>query len=142
MTVSLSMLSMERNRPLPPPTWQYLLFNYHKESFYGTMVETLIVEDVEGIVLNGWQLATLFAHDQFNRMVDWDWNDTAELCLASAHTIHDAILEKEWMPDFSAWEQDEFRWSLPDRVIDEFAPAFWEQEHVLPFMKKPGLIIP
>ncbi len=123
------------NRPLPPSTWQYLLFNYHKESFYGTMVETLIVENVEGIVLNGWQLATLFAHDQFNRMVDWDWNDTAQLCLASAHTIHDAILEKEWMPDFSAWEQDEFRWSLPDRVIDEFVPAFWEQEHVLPFMK-------
>lgn len=125
----------ENNRPYPPSTWQYLLFNYHKESFYGTMVETMNVEGVEGIALNGWQLATLFAHDQFNRMVDWDWDDTAQLCLASAHTIHDAILEKEWMPDFSAWEQDEFRWSLPDRVIDEFAPAFWEREHVLPFIK-------
>ncbi|WP_338471004.1 DEAD/DEAH box helicase [Niallia sp. XMNu-256] len=125
----------EKERTHPPSTWQYLLFNYHRETFYGTMVETMTVDGVEGIVLNGWQLATLFAHDQFNRMIDWDWDETAEICLASAHTIHDAILEKEWMPDFSAWEQDQFRWSLPDRVIDEFTAEFWEREEVLSFVK-------
>ena len=30
----------ENERNYAPSTWQYLLFNYHKESFYGTMTET------------------------------------------------------------------------------------------------------
>ena len=45
-------------------------------------------------------------------------------------------MEKEWMPDFTSWEHDEFRWALPDRVLNEFAPSFWEQENVKPFMQK------
>ncbi|MFZ0444841.1 MAG: DEAD/DEAH box helicase [Bacillus sp. (in: firmicutes)] len=126
----------ENERNYVPSTWQYLLFNYHKESFYGTMTENAKIDGTHGVILNGWQLATLFAHDQFNRMIEWDWDDTGQLCLASAHTIYDAVTEKEWMPDFASWEQDEFRWSLPDRVLDEFAPSFWEQENVLSFMKK------
>ena len=126
----------ENDRNYVPSTWQYLLFNYHRESFYGTMTETAKIDGTHGVILNGWQLATLFAHDQFNRMIEWDWDDTGQLCLASAHTIYDAVTQKEWMPDFASWEQDEFRWSLPDRVLDEFAPSFWEQENVLSFMKK------
>ena len=126
----------ENERNYVPSTWQYLLFNYHKESFYGTMTENAKIDGTHGVILNGWQLATLFAHDQFNRMIEWDWDDTGQLCLASAHTIYDAVTQMEWMPDFASWEQDEFRWSLPDRVLDEFAPSFWEQENVLSFMKK------
>ncbi|WP_071393324.1 DEAD/DEAH box helicase [Bacillus tuaregi] len=128
--------SDEQERFYVPSVWQYLFFNYHQETFFGTMVETATVEGVEGVVLNGWELATLFASEQLNRMVDWDWNETAELCLASAHTIQDAIREKEWLPDFAAWEQDEFAWMLPDRVWDEFLPAFWERENVRSFMRK------
>ena len=126
----------ENDRNYAPSTWQYLLFNYHSESFYGTMTEIVKIDGIHGVILNGWQLATLFAHDQFNRMIEWDWDDTGQLCLASAHTIYDAVTQMEWMPDFASWEQDEFRWSLPDRVLDEFAPEFWERENVLSFMKK------
>ena len=126
----------ENDRNYAPSTWQYLLFNYHSESFYGTMTENAKIDGTHGVILNGWQLATLFAHDQFNRMIEWDWDDTGQLCLASAHTIYDAVTQMEWMPDFASWEQDEFRWSLPDRVLDEFAPEFWERENVLNFMKK------
>src|SRR3954451_2361913 len=114
-----------------PSVWQYLLFNHHQESYFGTMVQTEKVDGIEGIVLNGWQLSTLFAHEQFNRMIDWDWDEAAQLCLATAHTVHDSIVEKEWMPDFVSWEHNEFRWALPDRVLDEFNPDFWEQENVL-----------
>ncbi|WP_338450173.1 DEAD/DEAH box helicase [Niallia oryzisoli] len=119
-----------------PSVWQYLLFNYHQESFFGTMLETETFDGIEGFVLNGWQLATLFASEQFNRMIEWDWDETAELCLSTAHTVKEAILEKEWLPDFAAWERDEFSWVLPDRVWDEFLPAFWERENVRAFMRK------
>ncbi|MBB6447233.1 DEAD/DEAH box helicase [Bacillus benzoevorans] len=126
----------EGDRYFYPSVWQHLLLNGHKESFYGTMVDHKTVAGIEGIVLNGWQLATLFSGEQFNRMVDWDWDETAGLCLAAAHTVYDAISEKEWMPDFASWEQDEFRWALPDRVVNEFLPAFWEQNGVRSFMEK------
>ncbi len=126
----------ETRRYFYPSIWQSLLLNRHKESFYGTLVEHKTVAGIEGIVLDGWQLATLFATEQFNRMVDWDWDETAELCLSAAHTIFDAIMEKEWMPDFASWEQNEFRWVLPDRVVNEFLPAFWERDGVRSFMEK------
>ena len=100
------------------------------------MVDVENIDGVEGVVLNGWQLATLFAREQFNRMIDWDWDDTAQLCLAAAPAIQDSIMEKEWIPDFTAWEHDEFRWALPDRLLSEFAPSFWEQDEVKPFMQK------
>ena len=118
-----------------PSTWQHLLFNHHEESYFGTMVDVESMDGFEGIVLNGWQLATLFSREQYNRMIDWDWDDTAQLCLAAAPAIQDSIVEKEWMPDFTAWEHDEFRWALPDRLLSEFAPSFWEQDEVLPFMQ-------
>ena len=44
--------------------------------------------------------------------------------------FYDSIIEKEWMPDFTSWEHDEFRWALPDRLLSEFAPSFWEQDEV------------
>ena len=91
---------------------------------------------MEGIVLNGWQLATLFAAEKFNVMIDWDWDEHAQVCLASAHIVNDSIVGKEWMPDFASWEHDEFKWALPDSVIQEFAPSFWERENVRPFMEK------
>src|SRR3954463_10106447 len=76
-----------------PSTWQYLLFNHHEESFFGTMVDVENIAGVEGVVLNGWQLATLLAREQYNRMIDWDWDDTAQLCLAAAPAILDSIME-------------------------------------------------
>ncbi len=100
------------------------------------MVDVENVDGLEGIVLNGWQLATLFSREQYNRMIDWDWDDTAQLCLAAAPAVLDSIIEKEWMPDFTAWEHDEFRWALPDRLLSEFAPSFWEQEEVNHFYAK------
>ena len=118
---------------LPGSTYFLIII---KKAFTAQWRKSAKIDGTHGVILNGWQLATLFAHDQFNRMIEWDWDDTGQLCLASAHTIYDAVTEKEWMPDFASWEQDEFRWSLPDRVLDEFAPSFWERENVLSFMKK------
>jgi len=126
----------EVGHPYSPSTWQHLLFNHHEESFFGTMVDVENVEGTEGIVLNGWQLATLFSREQYNRMIDWDWDEAAQLCLAAAPTVQDSITQKEWMPDFTSWEHDEFRWALPDRLLNEFAPSFWENTEVNDFMQK------
>ncbi|WHY86110.1 DEAD/DEAH box helicase [Neobacillus novalis] len=111
-----------------PSMWKNLVFSSHAESFFGTVLETETVAGVEGVVVSGWQLVSLFAKESFNRFIEWDWNEESEICLASSLALYEGILEKDWLPDFSVWEHGEFRWKLPERVKDEFDPSFWEQE--------------
>lgn len=117
----------ENNENLEPSAWKYLLFNRHGNSYFGTTLEEKAIDGVTGVLVDGWELTTLLANEEFNRLVDWDWDETGQICLASAHSIFEAITEKDWLPDFTAWEKDEFRWALPDRVISEFDPSFWDQ---------------
>ncbi|MEH7111473.1 DEAD/DEAH box helicase [Neobacillus niacini] len=117
----------EHGSGLPPSEWKNVLFGRHDESFFGTLLETESVDGIEGVVVTGWHLVSLFAKESFNRFIDWDWSDQSEICLAAAHALHEGILEKDWLPDFSVWEQGDFRWQLPVRVKDEFDPSFWEQ---------------
>ncbi|MDR4949969.1 DEAD/DEAH box helicase [Neobacillus cucumis] len=117
----------ERGSYMAPFRWKNLVFSSHEESFFGTLLETETVNGVEGIVISGWQLVSLFAKESFNRYIDWDWNEQSEICLASALTLYEGILEKDWLPDFSVWEHGLFRWKLPERVKDEFDSSFWEQ---------------
>ncbi|MEH7301012.1 DEAD/DEAH box helicase [Neobacillus drentensis] len=117
----------ERGHFMNPFRWKNLVFSSHEESFFGTLLETETVNDVEGVVLSGWQLVSLFAKESFNRFIEWDWNEQSEICLAAAHSMHEGIVEKDWLPDFAVWEHGDFRWKLPERVKDEFDPSFWDQ---------------
>ncbi|MBT2727687.1 DEAD/DEAH box helicase [Bacillus sp. ISL-75] len=117
----------ERGHVMSPFRWKNLVFSSHEESFFGTLLETETVNDVEGVVVSGWHLVSLFAKESFNRYIEWDWNEQSEICLAAAHSLYEGIVEKDWLPDFSVWEQGDFRWKLPERVKDEFDPSFWEQ---------------
>jgi SNF2 family DNA or RNA helicase len=118
----------EHGYNLPPSEWKNVLFGRHEESFFGTLLETESVNGIEGVVVTGWHLVSLFAKESFNRFIDWDWSEQSEICLAAAHALHEGILEKDWLPDFSVWENGDFRWQLPKRVVDEFDPSFWDQE--------------
>ncbi|WP_053368336.1 DEAD/DEAH box helicase [Bacillus sp. FJAT-27245] len=113
---------------LPPDSWKYPLFSRHPESYYGAFLEPMKDYGADVIELNAWQLVTLFARESFNRFFEWDWDEAAEICLASSHVLYESILAKEWLPDFAAWEAGTFRWHLPARVSDEFDSSFWEQE--------------
>ncbi len=118
----------EQGRLMNPSEWKNLVFSSHTESFFGTLLETGSIAGVGGVILSGWQLVSLFAKESFNRFIEWDWNEQSELCLAASHALHEGILEKDWLPDFSVWEHGDFRWKLPERVKDEFDSSFWEQE--------------
>ncbi|NEX78199.1 DEAD/DEAH box helicase [Bacillus thermocopriae] len=114
---------------IDPSQWKNLVFSNHAESFYGTLLDTETTKDMKGIAMNGWQLVSLFAKESFNRFIEWDWNEEAEICLAAAASMYEGIVEKDWLPDFSVWgPHGEFRWKLPDRVENEFNPSFWEQK--------------
>ncbi|CEG29135.1 DEAD/DEAH box helicase [Bacillus sp. B-jedd] len=112
---------------LSTETWKFPLFSRHPESYYGAFIDPVKVDGMEMLELNAWQLVTLFARESFNRFFDWDWDEASEICLSSAHVLYESILEKEWLPDFKAWEAGTFRWRLPSRVREEFDSSFWEQ---------------
>lgn len=107
--------------------WRKLLFFRHRESFYGTMVEADKWAGVEGVTVSAWQLVTLFGLESFNRLVEWEWDELGDICLSTAHSVYDAILAKEWHPDFSLLGDEDFRWALPASVLDEFNPPFWDE---------------
>ncbi|HYK57190.1 MAG TPA: SNF2 helicase-associated domain-containing protein, partial [Flavisolibacter sp.] len=107
----------------PVSDWRNMHFQHHRESYYGAFLDV----KNEAVLLDGWQLATLFAHEKFNPFIEWDWDELAELCLTAAPSIYEAITEKDWLPDFTALEDGEFRWQLPKRVIEEFDISFWER---------------
>lgn len=104
-----------------------LLLGRHQESFYGSLVEEATIENTPGIILSGWELVSFLANEPFNQLFQWDWDERGEICLAAAQSIYEAILAKDWMPDFSSLTEGKFRWTLPDRVVQEFSPSFWEQ---------------
>lgn len=117
-----------KRRPIPPSDWKMLLFGYHRESYYGTMLAEAPYNSTEGILVDSWQLVSLFAAEQFNKLVIWDWDEQASICLAAAPALYEAILNQEWIPDFSSWEDNKFSWDLPKSIAEEFTSAFWEQE--------------
>lgn len=112
---------------LPVGVWRRLLFFRHRESFYGTMVEVDKWAGIPGVSVSAWQLVTLFGMESFNRLVDWEWDELGDLCLSTAHAVYDAILAKEWHPDFSLLGDENFRWALPASVLDEFNAPFWDE---------------
>lgn len=118
----------ERGLEPDPAVWKNLVFSSHEESFFGTLLEKETTFGTQGVALSGWQLVSLFAKESFNRFIEWDWNEQAEICLAAAESLYEGILEKDWLPDFAVWEHGDFRWKLPDRVKNEFDPSFWEQK--------------
>ena len=118
----------ERGHVMSPFRWKNLVFSSHEESFFGTLLETETSNGVEGVVVSGWHLVSLFAKESFNRYIEWDWNEQSEICLAAAHSLYEGIVEKDWLPDFSVWEHGDFRWKLPERVKEEFDPSFWDQQ--------------
>lgn len=118
----------ERGRFLSVGEWKDIVFSCHEESYFGTMLEEVTVDGVESVVLSGWGLVSLFGREAFNRFIEWDWSEDAEIVLAASGALYEGIVEKDWHPDFSAWEHEGFRWRLPERVVSEFDPSFWEQE--------------
>src|SRR5574342_617661 len=112
---------------LQTSVWKKLLFFRHKESYYGTMADSDKWGGTEGVILSAWQLVTLFGEESFNRLVEWEWDEIGDICLSTAHAVYDAILAKEWHPDFAQLDGEDFRWALPESVLDEFHEPFWNE---------------
>lgn len=104
-----------------------MLFTWDDASFYGTKIKVDTWEGHPVYILDAWGLLNFFARESFNSFIDWEWSETASLCLSAAPVLHESIEAGIPVPNFASLQQSELAWKLPDEVLDEFVPAFWEE---------------
>ena len=127
---SLAVVS-EEGRFLDTTHIRRLLFTWDDASFYGTKIKSDTWDGHPVYILDAWGLLNFFAQESFNSFLDWEWSETASLCLSAAPVLHESIEADIPVPHFASLQQSELAWKLPEEVEDEFVPAFWD-EKVLP----------
>ena len=114
----------DEGKRLSPKEWKGQLFLWHEESFYGTLME----ESNDGIPVTQWQFLTLLAGEHFSSMIQWDWDETGQACIAIAPVIYEAVEAGHWLPRFQEWQEKGLQFHIPDEVWSNFNDEFWEEE--------------
>ncbi|MBA9027842.1 DEAD/DEAH box helicase [Peribacillus huizhouensis] len=111
-----------------PETVRRLLFSWDEASFYGTRLTVDTIDTIPVFIVNAWVLLNLFAKEGFNSFIDWEWSELSSLCLSAAPVLHEAIEMGVPVPDFTSLKNEQVGWTLPEEVLEEFVPAFWEEK--------------
>lgn len=117
----------ENGNRLNSADWKRQLFIWHEESYYGTTVSIEKRNNIEGAMLNSWELLTLLATESFSSMIQWDWDELGQLLLSTAFTMHEAVVNGAFSPNFTP-DGPVVKWPLPSLVIEDFHHSFWEQK--------------
>lgn len=104
-----------------------MLFTWDDASFYGTKITSDTWNGHPVYTVDAWGLLNFFAQESFNSFLDWEWSETASLCLSAAPVLHESIEADIPVPHFASLQQSELAWKLPEEVIEEFVPAFWDE---------------
>ncbi len=104
----------------PMNIWRSLAFSWHAESFYGTFLTTIKIDEIEGVLLSPWEALTFFAFSPENEIARIEWDETSTTFQQWAKTIMDDIRELRFMPDFSAWKNGAFGWKGKTESEDPF----------------------
>jgi SNF2 family DNA or RNA helicase len=99
--------------------WRHLVFAWHKESFYGTFLQT----KNEAVLLSPWQALTFFASTPENEFAQIEWDDASRRFRHLAQAIMNEIESLNFMPDFLSWKNGVFGWKTPHSSLanDPFA---------------------
>ncbi|RSK28879.1 DEAD/DEAH box helicase [Bacillus sp. HMF5848] len=111
-TTLLISVTDDAGLPVKPEDWRPLLFSWHDSSFYGTFVEIVDTPREQGILLDAWQAAELFAGETWNSFVQWTWDDTCQKLQTVAPQIVQIIAQGDFAPTLEGWRaldnSDEF----------------------------------
>ncbi|MEC5188021.1 SNF2 family DNA or RNA helicase [Geobacillus thermodenitrificans] len=90
----------------PATSWAPLVFAWHEETFYGTLIDSVIVNGREVVQLSPWQALTFFASRPSISFVAIEWKDEFTAQLETwARQIWDDLRERRFRPDFAAWKE-------------------------------------
>ncbi|WAA12144.1 DEAD/DEAH box helicase [Fervidibacillus halotolerans] len=117
--------------------WVPLFFQWHKESYFGNMVEKADTKSLkqtgkmifDGVILDCFQGLSLFATEPFNSFVQWEFDECSQTMLSIAPLIYEKIIQKQWNIEFASHEEGlSVTFKIPDDVWDEFVPSFWDED--------------
>ncbi|WP_106769217.1 DEAD/DEAH box helicase [Paenibacillus faecalis] len=100
---------------------QYLkqrLFAWHKESFYGTELETQKIQDVELVLLPAEQVIPFFAEMKLLKHIEWIWGDESTPFIQLAPWLDECIEKRAFIPSFSAYQKGKLQWTWDPEFID------------------------
>lgn len=98
-----------------------LLFAWHEPSFYGTFIEVLELDRLEGLLLPVQEAADYFALPAWNSHAPIRWSDEAGPLQNISRLITEAIKDGALVPDFGKWKAGGWGWKLRDE--DAYAAA-------------------
>ncbi|BAU29769.1 SNF2 family DNA or RNA helicase [Aneurinibacillus soli] len=112
----------QKGRTVDPFTLKSILFSWHKESYYGTFIETVTHDRKEGLLLSPAIALDLFAAPAPLEHTTIEWSEETNELLAIAPILKQAIAKRHIQPDFTKWQAGEFSWKLLTPI--ENAPVF------------------
>lgn len=89
-----------------------LLFAWHEPSFYGTFIETMTMERIEGLALGAEEALEYFARPSWNEHASLQWDEQASALLDIAPHLLIARERDAIVPDFRKWKQGRVGWKL------------------------------
>ncbi|RKN85786.1 DEAD/DEAH box helicase [Paenibacillus ginsengarvi] len=98
--------------PLDALTLKELLFAWHEPSFYGAFIDSLVLDDKEGVLLPAEEAGEFLVSPPWNGYVPLAWSDEAAPLLDAARDLAAALLAGEVVPDFAKWKAGSWGWKL------------------------------
>lgn len=89
-----------------------LLFASDRDSFYGTQIETLDSEDVEGIQLSAIAALNFFSSPINSPFLHINWNQPLAKAHDAAAAIKIALRDRTITPSIEGWQEHRYQWSI------------------------------
>lgn len=121
------------------------LFAWHKPSFYGTFIEVIESQNVEGLQLDALEALDYFIRPGAVQHMKLEWDAELTDLMQLAPHVKEALVQGRCMPDFTKWQAGELGWKLklPEHVaarglsplaqqwMDRLIPAWAEEDGTL-----------
>lgn len=108
---------------IQPHRFGSYLFQWHEDSFYGTSLEIVEVDERLGYVLNSHQWLELMAKNPINSFVEWEWNELAALSRLIAVDLYENVVDIERAHGFMSLESPE----IPEEIKERYSPDLWSK---------------
>lgn len=89
---------------------KYLLFAWHKPSYYGTFIDTGSHRGRQVIFLSPLTALDIFTAQTWSGEADWRWSDEIVTLMETAPRLKAALSGGHWRPDFYKWREGGRGW--------------------------------
>lgn len=89
---------------------KYLLFTWHKPTYYGTFIDTVSHRGRQVIFLSPLTALDFFTAQTWSGEADWRWSDEIVTLMETAPRLKAALAAGHWRPDFHKWREGVRGW--------------------------------